>query len=302
MSGARRLFWSGVALTALLALVAVASRAHRPGGGSGAQPGHAPTLLADYVATTALIAIPIGAILIVWGMAQRRRKAAIEGKTNWRRTLVTLAVLSLLLAVGVFITDRYGGLFPRRSGETTPASTIPAGKSAQPSKRAKSPKPEPAYRAQFRWLPMLLVGSVALGLAVAMGAAAMRRRREGAAIEEQAALSAALDEVLADTLDDLRAERDLRRAVISAYARMEKTFAAYGLPRDLSEAPLEYLARVLDSMSVSAYSVRRLTQLFERAKFSPHEIDMGMKDDAIEALAGLRAELEDARGKTEAAA
>jgi hypothetical protein len=48
-------------------------------------------------------------------------------------------------------------------------------------------------------------------------------------------------------------------------------------------------------MRVSAYSVRRLTQLFERAKFSPHDVDSGMKDDAIEALAGLRAELEDRR-------
>jgi hypothetical protein len=64
------------------------------------------------------------------------------------------------------------------------------------------------------------------------------------------------------------------------------------VPRDDSEAPLEYMARALDRLSVSAYSVRRLTQLFSRAKFSPHEVDAAMKDDAIEALAGLRAELE----------
>jgi hypothetical protein len=38
--------------------------------------------------------------------------------------------------------------------------------------------------------------------------------------------------------------------------------------------------------------VRKVTQLFARAKFSPHEIDAGMKDEAIDALAGLRAELE----------
>ncbi len=81
--------------------------------------------------------------------------------------------------------------------------------------------------------------------------------------------------------------------MIRTYARMEKTFAAYGVPREEAEAPLEYLARVLDSLRVSAYSVRRLTQLFERAKFSPHEVDTGMKDEAIEALVGLRTELED---------
>jgi hypothetical protein len=37
--------------------------------------------------------------------------------------------------------------------------------------------------------------------------------------------------------------------------------------------------------------VRRLTGLFERARFSPHEIDARMKNEAIDALSGLRAEL-----------
>jgi hypothetical protein len=45
--------------------------------------------------------------------------------------------------------------------------------------------------------------------------------------------------------------------------------------------------------------VKRLTALYERAKFSSHTIDVTMKDDAIDALAGLRAELE-ADGKVAA--
>ena len=275
---------------ALLALVAVASRAHRPGGGSGAEAGHAPALIGNYLATIAIIMVPLGSVVILWGLTQRRRLAAIQGKANWRRTLVTFAALSLLLAVGVFAADRHGGLFRRDSQDTTPASTVPT--KAVP-KKAKRPKPAPVHRAHFQWLPVLVLGSAVLGLVVAMGAAAVLRRREGELADEEAALAAALKSVLADSLDDLRAERDPRRAVIRTYARMEKTFAAYGVPREESEAPLEYLARVLDSMRVSAYSVRRLTQLFERAKFSPHEVDSAMKDDAIEALAGLRAELED---------
>lgn len=277
---------------ALLAIVAVASRAHRPGGGSGADAGHAPALIGDYLATVALIAIPIGAVFVFWGLTQSRRLSALEGKTSWRRTLVTFAVLSLLLGVGVFLVDRHGGLFRRDSQETTPASTTPA--NTLPGKAAH-PKPLPAGRAHFRWLPVLVLGSVLLGLAVSIGVVAMQRRREGEAADEEAALAAALNEVLADSLDDLRSERDPRRAVIRTYARMEKTFAAYGVPREQAEAPLEYLARVLDSLRVSSYSVRRLTQLFERAKFSPHEVDAGMKDDAIEALAGLRAELQERR-------
>ena len=98
--------------------------------------------------------------------------------------------------------------------------------------------------------------------------------------------------VLKDSLEDLHGELDLRTAVIRTYARMEQTFAAYGVPRQPAEAPLEYLARVLDRLQVSSSAVERLTKLFARAKFSTHAIDAGMKAEAIEALAGLRAELD----------
>jgi hypothetical protein len=73
---------------------------------------------------------------------------------------------------------------------------------------------------------------------------------------------------------------------------MERALATRGLPRRESEAPVEYLQRILDAVRASQHSVRRLTRLFERARFSPHEIDERMKDDAIDALTGLRAELE----------
>jgi hypothetical protein len=73
---------------------------------------------------------------------------------------------------------------------------------------------------------------------------------------------------------------------------MERTLAARGVPREAFEAPLEYLARVLELVQVSSHSILRLTGLFERARFSPHEIDATMKDDAIDALVGLRTELE----------
>ena len=60
----------------------------------------------------------------------------------------------------------------------------------------------------------------------------------------------ALADVLDETLDDLRAERDPRRAVIAAYARMERALAAYGFPRDAAEAPDEYLERILADLEV----------------------------------------------------
>ena len=67
------------------------------------------------------------------------------------------------------------------------------------------------------------MGSLLFVLVVGLVAAIVWKRMRGDDWEREAALSAALDEVLADTLDDLRAEQDPRRAVIRAFARMEKT-------------------------------------------------------------------------------
>ena len=98
--------------------------------------------------------------------------------------------------------------------------------------------------------------------------------------------------MLADTLDDLRAEQDPRQAVIRTYARMERTFAATASRARRRRPRASTSSASLDQLQREPYAVRRVTQLFERAKFSVHEIDGGMKDDAIEALVGLRAELE----------
>jgi Domain of unknown function (DUF4129) len=134
-----------------------------------------------------------------------------------------------------------------------------------------------------------VIGSLVIGLGGAMAFLALRRRREEL---ERAPVRETLAEVLGETLDDLLRERDPRKAVIGAYVRMERTLAARGFPRRESEAPLEYLARILGIVGGSGHSARRLTRLFERARFSPHEIDEKMRDDAIESLIGLRAELE----------
>lgn len=296
MSGARKLLLSGVALSALLAFVAVASRAHRPGGGTGGGTAHAPTLIGDYLATIALIVMPIGAVLVVWGLANRRRQQTLAGRTNWRRTLIAVGIISLLLAAAVFTADkREQGRTPRGNVGTTQGAAPGRPLGAIGPRRPAKDEEARGHRPQWRWLPVVVLASLLLGIFVTTGAAVAHRRRNAEALDAEVELARALDAVLADSLDDLRAEREPRRAVIRAYARMEQTFAAYGVPREKSETPLEYVARVLDSLRVSSFAVRRLTQLFERAKFSPHEIDASMKDEAIETLAGLRAELEHAR-------
>lgn len=142
--------------------------------------------------------------------------------------------------------------------------------------------------ADVDWLVVGLVFGVAL---VAFGIlAAVIVRPRGRQMDELEARKA-LETMLEETLDDLRGERDPRRAVIAAYARMERSLGLYGLPRRPWEAPLEYLGRVLAQLTGSGSAARRLTRLFERAKFSEHSIDERMKDDAIEAVEAVRDDL-----------
>ena len=279
---------SGAGLMALLLVVAVASRAHRPGGGRSGGGAKVPPVLLQYLGVLALVVIVVGGAVAVFAMADNRRKKAIAGETGWRRSLggVAFAMLAVLVALLLSRHAHRHGVSPL-FGAFGPTG-VDKGVTGSAAARAAAHR----QSGESDWLGAVVLGSILLGLAAAIASAAAYRRSHGDFLEEEAALTAALDAVLADTLADLYAERDPRTAVINAYARMEETFAAYRVPRDDAETPLEYVERALDRLNVSGWAVRRLTLLFERAKFSSHEVDTTMKDDAIETLASLRAELE----------
>src|SRR5262249_28672011 len=120
---------------------------------------------------------------------------------------------------------------------------------------------------------------------VATRAARRPPRLPGSRREEL--VSIALDE----SLDDLRNDPHIPRAVIAAYARMESVLAGVGLPRRPPEAPFEYMGRALPRLETSDQAAERLTSLFEWAKFSQHEPGPEMRDEAIAALVAVRDEL-----------
>jgi membrane protease YdiL (CAAX protease family) len=271
-------------LMALLALVAVAAAGHAPSSGASRPSTPAPTLLQDYVGTLALLLMPVGVILFVWAALARRFYKDVPLKrpnefrvTGGGRRFVQLAIILALLALVV----RFHPFANRQQGSGTSNPTPAATPSTADQKRKQ-------YEPQFRWLPMIVVGGLILGIGGAMAVMAIRRQRR---LLAETPIRETLAEVLDETLDDLRNEPNPRKAVIGAYANMERTLAARGVPRHESEAPAEYLNRILEVVSASGHSVRRLTRLFSRARYSPHEINAEMKEDAIDALTGLRAEL-----------
>lgn len=269
-------------LVILLAAVAVASTGSVPAGASAAR---RPSDRAfDVFLSLLLVLMAFGVLLwgyvfLMRGGALARAAASHRRGGRWR-SAAGFAICAGILVVLIFWLPIKDDV--RRGLEAPGANripTAPVGDSGAPAE----------YEPQFATGPVLVV--VVLLVAALVGwylAIRARRRRLGVADGQLAPL---LSDVLEETLHDLRAEPDPRRAVIAAYARMERALAAYGLPRSPSEAPDEYLERVFSDLTVSRMATARLTALFARAKFSTHDVEAEMKRDAIEALIAVREEL-----------
>ena len=220
-------------------------------------------------------------------LAEHHRKRTRRGQT---RALALLLVLAFVLTLASRL-DWVRDLRKRVDrGETV------AGQSA-PNNRRKPPAPATTQTPEFKWLPVFVATGAGLTLLGFFGLRAARRAR--ADLLEPYLLERELEALLDDTLEDLHAERDPRKAIIGAYARMERLFATYGLPRRPNEAPMEYLDRTLGELRASASALRRLTALFQWAKFSHHEVDATMRSEAIEALTRVRDELKANRQEDE---
>jgi Domain of unknown function (DUF4129) len=265
-----------IAVSALLAVVAIAAHGRPLGSGGGTSSGLPPTFW-DYLFTTFLLFLVLTMIVGIAAvrlLARERVELAGYNRRTARALVVLLAVVLVVLFIGRYVNLQH--LFhPNGSPPRTP--TTPNG-TGNANHHVASPR-----HVQFRWEELVVV----LGL---LGVLAVATRKRLAPRTQRAApevLAAALDE----SLDDLRADPDLRRAIVAAYARMETALAAAGIPRHRAEAPLEYVERALLTLDTSASAVRRLTDLFEWARFSHHEPEPSMRDEAVDALAAVRDEL-----------
>jgi hypothetical protein len=100
--------------------------------------------------------------------------------------------------------------------------------------------------------------------------------------------NAATAKALDETATRLREHPDPRRAIVEAYARMERTFAVIGLGRAPSEAPREYIGRLDRHAQGAGDAVQRLTGLYEVARFGHAPATEPMRHQALEAVAEVR--------------
>jgi hypothetical protein len=191
-------------------------------------------------------------------------------KTRRSPVWVQIAIVVLAMVVASQISD-VTRFVP--SGAGTQSSRDGGGSAArEPPPRPRSRALGVAVAAFFAVVLGAMIAVVALLWGPRRGTVSARRRDDPL---EAAVESAAVD---------LAAIPDARAAVIACYARMEGALAEMGVPRQPADTPVELLGRALRARSAPEESVVVLTDLFEVARFSAHDIDEDMRASALDAL------------------
>jgi len=268
-------------LMGLLLVVALAARGGHPTGNGHVATRAVPASLQDSLVTLLAIAYVV-AIVGVIILFFRRQSMQVPPESRWLRNFVMVMALALVATLVGYWAIKHAHF---RHGKGQPRGVVGAPQQPRGGSRIASAQ---VRSARFQWPLAAGIG----GLIMLGGVAILvMRRRESIPADGDGTVEAALIGAVDVTIDDLRRESDPRRAIVAAYASMERVLDLHGLPRRPADAPLEYLTRILRELEVRDSAVRTLTQLFEYAKFSPHEIDATMKDEAIVALVAVRADL-----------
>jgi uncharacterized protein DUF4129 len=286
-------------LVVLLALVAAASRAGLPWseGSGGDRDGVSLERVAQLAALVGLAAVT-GVLAVAFAAKARWRsrrdlferendhvEAEAEPESRLARFLLRVApyVLVVVIAVGILFAARgIDRIVPRETANR-------AGPTQAEEDRTVPAVPGPASGST--WVLLGVLGALgALAVVVVLGP-----RLQRSLLDARAGRHGDIAALVDESIEDLRSESDPRRAVIAAYARMERGLGRAGLARKPFEAPLEYFRRVLLDLQAGAQPVGRLTELFERAKFSRHDVGADAKDEAIECLLAIRGDLRTAQ-------
>jgi len=270
-----------ITLILLLGVVALASRhslGEQAGGVGSVRDAVTALWLFALLAMTLLLAL-IGPML--WRLRRRHPDEPVAKprrlRAGWALLLVVLAValgLGTAFVIGVLQVSHVHPRVIVWFGKGRAHVSAPA--------PAAGPVSRPSDRVILAGVGML----VAIGVFWAVVALRTRRRRRPD-VGPEAALRVAIE----DSLADLDSALTPREAVIRTYARMQAVLAGQGLAHGSSEAPREYLARAVEMLGDKAERAHSLTELFEEARFSTHEIDEPMRQDAIAALDAMRSTL-----------
>jgi len=277
---------AALALGGVAVVVAIASRAPV----SASTPVDARALQAPTVAVFMLIAgigIVMLSALVMFAWPGRRRNDDLPEhqspppEVHWIWKVLAILVLFALgatLVAAAVIGSKRAQAAPRSGGALVPGGAAPL--SRPPSNSTGFVVPS--------WLPWTVLGIVAVAVIAGLVVLWLRRPRPAAEAPEPMATRAAVDAAIGA----LDTEADPRRAVIAAYGAMQRTLGEHGMVRSSTEAPREYLQRVLLASHAGEREARTLTLLFEEARYSTHPIPERLRETALASLRSLRRHLQ----------
>jgi uncharacterized membrane protein YfcA len=262
-----------------------------PAPGPGSEPGA--SLVVRIPDAIAMLVVGLLALSFVLFLSLQRRPRPSEDelaitreRTRPRRraAMVALPFLLLLAAIACFTWARWtpDGGHPLEAPLAALAGLLDLLAHAR-----KPPTSVPVFDYAVNALILLVaLATFLLMLFVVFAERLLRWRTRGR--PQARPLVAAVEE----SLEDLRAQRDVRAAIIAAYRRFELALAAARLPRAAWQTPAEFMRAALTQVAVPAPAVRRLTTLFELARFSDRPLGVEARDDACDCLDAVRAALD----------
>jgi Domain of unknown function (DUF4129) len=315
MTGMERSTARVIAVIALLFVAAWALRGYLPGSEPVAdrpRPHSSPLALVVDVALVSVSVAIIGLAIIV-RLRNRHAPRPAPGQlpegsgTAARPTLRFSLIAVAVIIVWLLIVTALMQLGVGQPGDQAPAGTPTAAdsRSTTPATTSKTlppqSNPDDASPNVVDYLvpPMLILMTL-----VVVGTVVVSRR------QRRLAVSAALDgdpldgperggaaESLARAAEVGLAEigdltREPREAIIACYAAMERelTHVPGAAPLDC-DTPSEVLARAVEHHALRSDSATQLVELFEEARFSPHVMNEGHRDIAVDALRLVLADL-----------
>jgi hypothetical protein len=273
---------AAAAMAVLLAVAALGSRGDGhgsltpPGSGAASSAGHHVVVVA--IVVLAPILAVLGAAFFVYAQVHRLRERDADALKKIKQRRRKTAAAFLLILVGISLWLRSGrhfvNPFNHGSGGGGGSGTLGRPGSAHPAVTGSD------------WTAVVLIWVVLVAAAALLYLRYRASRRSGGL----APAAVFAEEPGESEVARLRRELDPRRAVIAAYASMERLMARDGVARGAHEAPMEYLGRVTLHGHHRVAAVHRLTALFQRGRFSDRPVDEDMRQRAIDAVEELEGE------------
>lgn len=300
-----------VALIVLLIVVAAALRGYLPARDQVTHAGQGGSRAALIIVIVALSAsVALLAVAVIARLRDPRADAPKAkdlsdmlgtgtGGPNWRVLLIGLGVIIAWLVIATLLARLW---LPHN---VTPSGSAPD-VSSQPSSRGGAPPQQPRRpRNDSGDMTGILLASVIpmmLLLVVGTVVSSRRRWRGPAAValagdDPESSAPAGHSESLARAAELGLAEmtdlsREPREAIIACYAAMERELANVpgAVPQEF-DTPTEVLARAVERHALQSDNAIELVNLFEEARFSPHVMNEGHRETAVDVLGLVLAEL-----------